>query len=202
MRKYRPTPSSNASAQPLASRGLGPQMALSRHRDVPLGRQQLTQSRHRRTVKDGCDGRIILLECGTCTRLVISSLTTPSWPAPMRNFRSQELRNEVVAEQCLHRGFQRRPPFSAQLLRCHIGWKRSNKLIESGSWVLFLRIIQGSWPALPELSNPSHPCRRPAYAERQTPSSAFRQPSLPLSPGGQRRNSRPVRRPSRPSPDR
>ena len=145
-------------------------MALSRHRDVPLGRQQLTQSGHRRTVKDGCDGRIILLECGTCTRLVISSLTTPSWPAPMRNFRSQELRNEVVAEQCLHRGFQRRPPFSAQLLRCHIGWKRSNKLIESGSWVLFLRIIQGSWPALPELSNPSHPCRpyrRPAYAERQ-----------------------------------
>ena len=36
----------------------------------------------------------------------------------------QELRDEVVAEQCLHRGFQRsRPgrPSSAQLLRWHIG---------------------------------------------------------------------------------
>jgi hypothetical protein len=56
-------------------------------------------------------------------------------------------------------------------------------------------------PGWQELSNPSHPCRpyrRPAWPERQNPSSVFRQPSLQLSPGGQRRNSHPVRRPSRP----
>jgi hypothetical protein len=54
---------------------------------------------------------------------------------------------------------------------------------------------------LQELSSPSHPCRpyrHPAWPESQNPSSAFRQPSLQLSPGGQRRNSHPVRRPSRP----
>jgi hypothetical protein len=56
--------------------------------------------------------------------------------------------------------------------------------------------------SLPDLSNPFRPYRHPAYAERQTPSSAFRRPSLPLSPGGQQPNSRPVRRPSRPWPGR
>ena len=58
---------------------------------------------------------------------------------------------------------------------------------------------------LAEVSNPSHPCRpyrRPAWPENQNPASAFRQPSLPLLPRGRRRNSRPVRRPSRPWPGR
>ena len=58
--------------------------------------------------------------------------------------------------------------------------------------------------SMPELSNPSHPFRpcRPAWPENPNPSSAFRQPSLPWSPGGQRPNSRPVGRPSRPWPGR
>ena len=61
------------------------------------------------------------------------------------------------------------------------------------------------YASLQALSNPSHPCRpyrRPAWPESPNPSSAFRQPSLPLSPGGQQPNSRPVGRPSRPWPGR
>ena len=52
---------------------------------------------------------------------------------------------------------------------------------------------------LPELSNPSPPCpyHLPAWPERPNPSLAFRRPSLPLSPEGQRPNSHPVRRPAR-----
>ena len=48
--------------------------------------------------------------------------------------------------------------------------------------------------SFPELNNPFHPCRRLASPECQNPSSAFRRPSLPLSPRGQQPNSRPVRR--------
>jgi hypothetical protein len=53
------------------------------------------------------------------------------------NLRFQELRDEVMTEQWPHRG-RSRPgqPSSAQLLRCHSGQKRSNKLIESGSLAL------------------------------------------------------------------
>lgn len=111
--------------------------------------------------------------------------------SPPKRLRCRELRDDVVAERCPHRGFQRSrpdPPSSAQL-RWHIGQKSSNKLIEIGSWV---------WPpSRAQLSNPSHPYR-PAWPESQHPSSAFRQPSLPLSPGGQQPNPRLVRRPSQP----
>jgi hypothetical protein len=58
---------------------------------------------------------------------------------PDANLQFQELRDGAVAERCSPRRFQRSrpgPPFSGQLLRWHIGWKRSNKLTESGSWVL------------------------------------------------------------------
>jgi hypothetical protein len=54
------------------------------------------------------------------------------------NLRFRELRDEAVAERCEHRGVQRSlpgPPSSRQLVRWHIGWKRSNKLIESDSLV-------------------------------------------------------------------
>src|SRR6478672_8421870 len=48
-------------------------------------------------------------------------------------------------------------------------------------FILRLR-IQRLMASMPELSNPSHPCRpyRPAWPENPNPSSAFRQPSLPL----------------------
>ena len=57
---------------------------------------------------------------------------------PEANLGFQELRDEAAAERWPRRGFQRSrpgPPSSAQLPRWYIGWKRSNKLIESGSWV-------------------------------------------------------------------
>jgi hypothetical protein len=58
------------------------------------------------------------------------------------SLRFQELRDEVMTEQRPHRG-RSRPgqPSSAQLFGWHIGRKRSNKLIESGSWVLFLTTL-------------------------------------------------------------
>ena len=50
-------------------------------------------------------------------------LNARSTPGPPKRLRCRELRDDVVAERCLHRGFQRSrpyPPSSAQL-RWHIG---------------------------------------------------------------------------------
>ena len=99
---------------------------------------------------------------------------------------SRKLANTTIRGTCLD-GLVWLP----QLFHCHIGWKRSNRLIASGSWVGPL-----SEPSSP--SHPCHPCRRQAWPESQNPSSVCRQPWLPLLPAGQRPNSRPVRRPSRP----
>jgi hypothetical protein len=77
-------------------------------------------------VRTVCDSK-----WGTCTRLAIGKPQRAFMAAVNPNFRFQELRGEVVAEQCPHRGFQRSRPgrtSSAQLLRWHIGWKRSNKI--------------------------------------------------------------------------
>jgi len=57
--------------------------------------------------------------------------------AAKQNLRFQELRDEVMTERWPHRGRRRPDRFSStQLLRWHIGQKKSNRLIESGSWAL------------------------------------------------------------------
>jgi hypothetical protein len=58
------------------------------------------------------------------------------------NLRFQKLLDGVMTERRPHRG-RSRPgqPSLGQLFRWHIARKRSNKLIESGSWVLFLSTL-------------------------------------------------------------
>ena len=55
------------------------------------------------------------------------------------------------------------PPSSAQLLRWHSGWKKSNKLIEPGSWVLSSGYaFKGSWPPCQSLViHPTHAAHTP-----------------------------------------
>jgi hypothetical protein len=52
-----------------------------------------------------------------------------------QNLRFQELRDEVVMAERRPPHGRHGPPSSAPLLRWHIGWKKGNRLIESGSWI-------------------------------------------------------------------
>ena len=118
--------------------GLGSQLYKLCGRQSPIHYQKLNSigtrascSQSRRLASQNADPITLPFRSGKRQRAFMA--------AGRPNLRFQELRDEVMTERRPHRGRSRPGQrSSAQLIRWHIGRKRSNKLIESGSLALSL----------------------------------------------------------------